>query len=180
MLNVKKAQVLRLRLTPSSQSNKGAVMLEYAIGFAVCGLIIAFILHAGTALYQRSYVNDQAAKLTRHLATDLGTNWANGTISADPWNNNCNDYIRSSGNDFFLENGLSGSSMSDPSAKYYFGATLDDSTAFIADPSSPYGILRIEGTIPSSLAMGRFFLPQFFTIESSAVVEYHSTLCSDY
>lgn len=153
-------------------------MVEFAIIVTVVAVLLIFICNMGVALDHETNSRDLNYALTRHLAASLGKVWSTGMNGASAWDGNCGNYLRSAGNDFLAARSPD-YSMSNPAAKYYFGASIDNHSAIIINPNSPYVILRIVGS-PQLLQIGSFALPPLFTTSSSVLVEYHGEPCVDY
>lgn len=169
-----------MSLIQSLRSSRGATMVEFALVVVPLAALLFYFVDLGLALYRYSTLTHATAELSRHLSVELGRAWQNGGIAQGPWNGSCNQFLKIKGDDYLSTLPGGGYSATDTDGTFYFGSTMDDSTALVTDPDAPYAILRIVGTnVQQCLACS--LLPAItLRTESSVLVEYHSTLCNDY
>lgn len=155
-------------------------MPEFVLVIPLLVLVGVFVLDAGLTLHRYSILTHTATSLTRHLSGALGNAWRNGKVAKAPWNGSCTAFLRDEGNAYLTSIGAANSSVSNRTSLYYYGLSLDDSTALIGDPNSPYAVLRIAGRVNLG-SLTYLFFPRIALIdESSMLVEYRSEYCRDY
>jgi hypothetical protein len=157
----------------------GSVMVEAAVLFLFFAGLVSFILDLGLTLHHESQLSNTSVGLVRRLSVKLGKAWSSKEIEQAPWNGNCDAYLRAAG-DAYLSGVVENPSMSNPAAKYYFGATLDDNKALVPVSGAPFAVLRVVGRMTSTPIFGFFLPPQVFDRESSMLVEFNAEACSDY
>ena len=158
----------------------GATMIEFALAMGIVAMAIVFVLDFGVALFRWSALNHVTADLARTLSTDLGHAWSTNAVSVAPYNGNCNAFLRAQGEAYLAGKYDQTYSMTNPGVRFYLGSTIDNSTALISDPRSPYAILRVVGDLGAPCVLCNFFPSALITSESSILVEFHSANCSDY
>jgi Flp pilus assembly protein TadG len=147
---------------------RGVVLLETALAFVFLFVTISFALDASMVLYRYSFLTTTTEGLTRSLGVSLGHAISSNTIGG-----NCDAFLKRSGNSYLAAQTPVPSlySMTDTTAYYFFTATV------VSDPSSPYAILRVQGTLKPSCIICAFFPRATNSSESSALVEYTSNSC---
>jgi Flp pilus assembly protein TadG len=146
----------------------GVVVLETALAFVFLTVAISFTLDASVVLYRYSFLTATTEALTRSLGVSLGR-----AISSNTTGGSCDAFLKTSGNSYLAARTPEPSlySMTDTTAYYFF------TTSVVSDPSSPYAILRVQGTLKPSCVICSFFPRITISSDSSALVEYTSNTC---